>query len=363
MRILQTISQLGNGGAEKLVVELSNQLNREDDITLLSFRKVQDWMFFPKRLDKDIDLIELDKQKGFNPIFIYKLYKILKNKKPDIVHIHLISTLQYFMFLIPYFKNINFIYTIHNEFHSYDNTFKRLSRFWFFKRIKFVCLAENIESEYKNAFPELNFYTVYNGISKLKDSLYFHKVKEEVEKIRENQYNKIFIFIGRLAEEKNIPLLLDIFSNLENSKLLIIGKDTSEELEFLSYINNNPASNIFYLGAKENIGDYIKSSDALVITSLHEGLPIVALEALSLGVPILSTPVGSLRDLIKNWENGFLSKEIDKESYLKVVKLFLYLNKEEINKIKKKNIELFNKKYSIEICTKNYKKIYINGGL
>lgn len=232
-----------------------------------------------------------------------------------------------------------------------------------FKRIKFVCLAENIESEYKNAFPELNFYTVYNGISKLKDSSSFNKVKKEVEKIRENQYNKVFIFIGRLAQEKNIPLLLDIFSNLENSKLLIIGKDTSKELEFLSYINNNPASNIFYLGAKENIGDYIKSSDALVITSLHEGLPIVALEALSLGVPILSTPVGSLRDLIKNWENGFLSKEIDKESYLKIVKLFLYLNKEEINKIKEKNIELFNKNYSIEICTKNYTRIYISEGL
>lgn len=362
MRILQVISQLGNGGAEKLVVELSNQLNRENEIILLSFREIQDWMFFPKRIEKNIDLIELDKKKGFSILFLYKLYKILNSKKVDIIHIHLISTLQYFMFLIPIFNKQNFMYTIHNEFKSHETKmFKRLSKFWFFKRVKFICLSDNIRDEYKSEFPKLDFYTISNGISSLNQSPNFNIVKEEIKSIKNHINDKIFLFVGRLSEEKNIPLLLEVFSNLERCKLLIIGKDTTENLEFISKIEKNSSPNIIYLGAKENIADYMRCSDALVITSISEGLPIVALEALSIGLPILSTPVGSLKKIIIDWENGFLSSDIDRESYLKIVKIFLSLNIDEIEEIKRNNISLFKRKYSIEISANKHKKIYRKG--
>ena len=48
MKIMQVISQLGNGGAEKLVVELCNEMSKDHEVILVSFRDIEDWMIFSK---------------------------------------------------------------------------------------------------------------------------------------------------------------------------------------------------------------------------------------------------------------------------------------------------------------------------
>ena len=360
MKIIQIISSLGNGGAEKLIIELSNELEKNNEVILISFRKIENWMFFPKKIKDSVKVIELNKTKGFSPSLIINLFKIIRNENPNIIHIHLESTLRYLMLAIPFFKNIEFVYTIHNSFELFEKTFQRYSKIWFFKKIHFVCLSEDIEKEFLNSFSNLNFLTIHNGIEKLKASKNIQLVENELKKYRKNSQTQLFLFIGRLSYQKNIPLLLNVFSNIsnENLKLLIIGNDTSEKQEILSLIKKQVGDNIIYLGAKENIQDYIQYSDSLILTSRHEGLPLVVLEAFSMGLPVISTPVGALPNIVVNGENGFLSENVSLKSILRSIDLFLNLSNEEKEIIKVNSINVFNQKYSIELCANKYNLLY-----
>ena len=55
MKIIHFISSLGNGGAEKLSVELSNSMSKDNEVLLVSFKKLESWMYFPKNYHLGLD--------------------------------------------------------------------------------------------------------------------------------------------------------------------------------------------------------------------------------------------------------------------------------------------------------------------
>jgi len=360
MKIIHFISQLGNGGAEKFVVELSNELSKDNEVIVVSFRDIKEWMFFPKRLKKDVKLITLNKKDGFSVKLIFKLYWILIKYSPDVVHIHLDSTMKYFMFVMPFFPKIEFVYTMHSEYKLFEDFFKKFHKLWFFKRVKFVCLSDKIKRDFDKNFNDLDINVVENGIAKLINTNKEYEVKRELDSLRDTKDTKIFLFIGRLSYEKNIPLLLQLFKSLEDRdlKLVIIGQDVSPNREYIKLIEKYQSSKIVYLGQKENVQDYMKYGDVLILTSVEEGMPLVVLEAFSYGLPVISTPVGGMVDLIENGENGFLSKGVDLDSLKETIDRFLSLPKESLEEISKKNISKFNKNYSISKSALKYKSIY-----
>ena len=67
--------------------------------------------------------------------------------------------------------------------------------------------------------------------------------------------------------------------------------------------------NVEFLGFQSNPLKMLYDSKVMVMTSRWEGTPMCVLEAMALGVPIVSTPVDGLKDLIKNGENGYLSDD------------------------------------------------------
>ncbi len=362
MKIMQIISQLGNGGAEKLVMELSNELEKQNQVVLVSFREIREWMYFPKKLKTSIKLIELNKKEGFDVTTILKLMNVIRKEQPDVINIHLESTLKYTMMIMPFFRKTKFVYTIHSNLEYSEKYFRKFSKVWFFKNIQFICLSEEISDKFRESFPSLNFETINNGIANLEMTEKVLLVKEEIEKYKSDKNTFIMLYVGRLSYEKNIPLLLDVYSKIDekNVKLLIIGKDSSEEQNNFKLVKNYKRNNLIYLGAKENVQDHMKYANALLLTSRYEGLPLVVLEALSLGLPIISTPVGSLVKIIENTKNGFVSDEISTTSVVKAIEALLALTDQEREEIKSNNRELFEQKYSIEHCANSYDICYQN---
>ena len=98
MKILEVAFTLQSGGAERFVVDLSNELVKNGhDVTLLTTRDIEknpDSAFFTDILDKKITLQQL-KVDYPGPLAWYKVSRILKSVKPDVVHMHL-NTLPYF---------------------------------------------------------------------------------------------------------------------------------------------------------------------------------------------------------------------------------------------------------------------------
>lgn len=133
----------------------------------------------------------------------------------------------------------------------------------------------------------------------------------------EYEKRKIILFLGELSQRKGILDLIEAINNLNKSnflskytgiKFVLAGKGECEG-EIQNKIDNYNLKEYIELpgwvsGKKKN--DLIRNSIALILPSYNEGLPICILEAMSLGVPVISTNVGSIEEAVINNQNGFI---------------------------------------------------------
>lgn len=362
MKILQIISGLGNGGAEKFVVELSNQLSLQSEIVLCTFKAVEDWMTFPKMLSDNVKLISLNKKPGFDTRTFKRLYNLLKVEKPKVVHFHLDATIKYLLPFVLLFPHVKFIYTLHSDLNQEKKKiFSQLRHIKFIiKKITFVCIAPNIYDDYKQAYPDFEFTMIENGIRELISTHQKLSVKEEIHKLKFNDETIVFVSVGRLDENKNQELIVKAFNELgtHNVISLIIGKDPSQDTFYLNKLLKQKGKNTFLLGEKTNIADYLCYSDALLMSSLNEGLPIAVLEAFALGLPVIATPAGGLKSVVNNTVNGFVSDDFSLDALLKVIHTFLKLKETEKQFMKEKSTEAFVSLYDINRCADKYLLLY-----
>ena len=104
-----------------------------------------------------------------------------------------------------------------------------------------------------------------------------------------------------------MSIFASVTDKVHNAKLAIVGNGPMYD-ELNEYIKENKLNNnIFLLGFQANPYVYIKNSKIMLLTSIYEGTPMCALEALCLGKPIVSTPTDGMKELIKQGFNGFLS--------------------------------------------------------
>lgn len=142
----------------------------------------------------------------------------------------------------------------------------------------------------------------------------------------------VFIFVGRLEEDKGIYELISAFRGLKEkkSKLLLVGDGPCRKhIEgFLSRTNN---SRIILVGRVPHklIPKYYCVADALVLPSLNEGVPNVVLEALAMELPVVASDVGGVSEFVINYQTGFLSRRGDIVDLRRQMKRLLELDQKE----------------------------------
>ena len=120
----------------------------------------------------------------------------------------------------------------------------------------------------------------------------------------------IFVFIGRLVNDKGLGELADAIRKLENEnleiKLLLIGEIDGEDdalaKDKLNYLMQ--LKNVKYIGVQSDIRPYLMASDVLVFPSYREGFPNVPLEAGALGLPAIVTNINGSNEIIEDGVNG-----------------------------------------------------------
>ena len=171
-----------------------------------------------------------------------------------------------------------------------------------------------------------------------------------------------FIFIGRILKEKGIVELIKAFNRFQKNnlaKLTVIGNYDPENPssvnidKLISKIGSGQS--IHYLGAKENIIDYLENSDCLILPSYREGLSNVLLEAMSMKLPVLASNVPGCKDLIVN-NNGLLFQPKSEKAIYDVLNKFASLSKREIIDMGENGRELVEKKYDVKLLLKIYQE-------
>jgi len=167
------------------------------------------------------------------------------------------------------------------------------------------------------------------------------------------------VFSGRLAKNKGIFLLLKTVKKLENVKLAIIGSGPLEE-KIKKFIKKHKL-NVDFIGWVPGVEDLAKvynQSKIFVMPSFNEGGPRVTLEAMACKVPVITSRVGIMLDVIKDGENGFF---IDWNSKDIAEKILLLLRDEDLYKKIAENgyktVQQFERKKAIKNYAMSYQKL------
>lgn len=130
----------------------------------------------------------------------------------------------------------------------------------------------------------------------------------------------VVCFVGRLSPEKGIKNLYDVICETIKSSLniafIIVGD--GEMKTILEICQHDFPERVFLLGHQPDVSPFYQASDILLLPSLSEGLPMVALEAFAYGLPLVANNVGGVSEVVIDNFNGILcsrwnSKEISKK--------------------------------------------------
>jgi glycosyltransferase involved in cell wall biosynthesis len=114
--------------------------------------------------------------------------------------------------------------------------------------------------------------------------------------------------VGRIATEKNHALLVRALAPLVGPKLqLVIAGDGPLLVQLTELVGAlGVASHVHLLGVRRDVPDVLNALDAFAMSSDTEGLPLVVLEAMATGLPVVSTAVGGIPTVLEEGQTGFL---------------------------------------------------------
>jgi glycosyltransferase involved in cell wall biosynthesis len=114
--------------------------------------------------------------------------------------------------------------------------------------------------------------------------------------------------VGRLAPEKAQSLILEALEPMLDTRLQLVMVGAGPEEPALREIVRGLAQREFVhlLGARSDVARWIASFDVFVLSSVTEGLPLVVPEAMAAGVPVISSAVGGIPELVVNGKTGYL---------------------------------------------------------
>ncbi|MDF2155714.1 glycosyltransferase [Vibrio sp. CAU 1672] len=134
--------------------------------------------------------------------------------------------------------------------------------------------------------------------------------------LKKNEYERRFLFVGRLCEEKNLNTLINVFNSLSEHSLTIVG--AGEE-----YVNlkNRSNSNISFVGSISNelLKEYFANNNFLILPSVSETWGLVVEESLYYSTPVLLSDRCGCLDIIENSENGFVFDPYDEDKLMELV--------------------------------------------
>ena len=323
----------------------------------------------------------------FNTKTYFELTNIIKNKQIDIVHVHntwpLISPSAYysaFRYHIPIVQTIHNFRMIcpsatlyYNDAICEDSLYKGLStaikrkiyKGSFFQTL--ISAATLKSHRMLGTYKKINyiFLTEFNKSKVLELNNHGHRIIDETKTfIKPNfvdiQSNNIpfherknqFIFAGRLDKLKGIDLLLEAWTSIKYSDLIICGTGP-EDKWCKDFIKKHKLSNVFMTGhiSNKQTKDLIAESKALILpTQWYEGFPMTIVESFACGTPVIGSNIGNVGSLIKNGVNG------NTFQFNSVSSLIYAVNN--LTDMCTSTKEYYNKHYTAEINYQILSKIY-----
>jgi len=292
-------------------------------------------------------------------IFIYQLIFW----HPDIIHIHSSFGSSFyrkmpFIIIASWLQKpiVNHIHgsAIDELYYKASNRKKRLVIKTFSKCNRLIVLSEELKKEFSMFTNDENIIIIEN-----------YCILNEKNYIEKKNPQKQILFLGFLSQAKgcfDIPLILKkVKTVIPNVKLVMAGVGNEyDEAHIKKLVDENGLTdNVVFPGwVKGSDKEYfLKNSDIFLLPSYGEAMPMSILESMGYGLPIISTNVGGIPQLVKSNLNGFLCEPGNIDYFSEKI-IELLSNQELVNCMGKKSMEIVKNRFLLEHHIENIFSVY-----
>lgn len=357
MKIVHLITSLKFGGAENFLLQLCSNLNKKDITEQVVI------YFYDGPIKKEIENLGIKTYKVQGLLFywdffaFYKLIKLLKQIKPDIIF-SLLWSANFLGSFAAKFLNIPIVCSLHTIYNKEGKLRNWLDSIALPKASKIVAVSNNVALSAKNKIKRLDKLTVIsNGI----DSNFIEKnINQSIKKdlnIPENHF--IIGAVGRFVKLKNHDLLVKAFYNLSQNfsdiYLVLIGSGPEYKnlKNLVKKLNLN--SKVKFI-VNEHAYKYLTLLDCFVQPSDYESISIALLEAMCAKLACISTGANKTHQVLKDNYNGLVINPNITEISEAIEKI--YKNKCLRNKFKINAYKTAKKEFTIEKAVDSYYNLF-----
>ena len=305
MKICFLSYNLTNGGAQRVASVLCNDLvNRHEVLVIVKERTEKEYAVDPRvkvvSMDEESEKFRNARHKDLAAISV--LRKIYKREKPDYVMAFLGCSEASHIAALG-IKGLHYIATIQNSpWSKPESRFRRLTR-----DISAVtseaCMVQNHEqATYFPQWAQKKLFIVRNPV----DPMYINCQEHEYRPLRK------MVSLGRLHDQKNQEMMIEAFA--------LAADDMDPQVQLEIYGDGPKKEKLHRMLEEKGLTDRIhiypfhskplelyQSADAFILSSNYEGMPNALLEAMTVGLPCITTDCKTgPKDIIRDGENGFL---------------------------------------------------------
>ena len=361
MKILYLIDSLAKGGKERQLVELIKGLsnNANNQIELVLIKGIIDYKDIYKN---NIKIHILDKNHKLDFRFFFKLNKICKKYKPDIIH-SFSSLFTFFSIPIKLFNKIKLI----DGSIRYAAPVKNVSMVSLLAKYNFyfsnLVIANSIAGLKAHRLNQNNkFRYIYNGFdfSRLK----IEKSKNEVSSFYNIKTKYLIGMIARFGSAKDYRLYVEcamkILKDRNDLSFLCVGEGENKN-KIKALIKPEFKNRILFLGELDNVEEIISILDICILTSNTnghaEGISNSIMEYMAFSKPVIATKAGGNTELIVNDVTGYLIESFNKDELVDKIN-FLLNNKELRYSLGLNGKKRILEKFSLDCMVENYNNLY-----
>jgi len=366
IKLLYIIESMKIGGAEMLVAEICRRIDKDKfDVFVCSLSGGT--AITEKLEENDIRYYVFDKNPGVDLSIPFKIKKIIKQEKIQIVHTHCQGPLLYTYLATILGKKYRFIHTEHINMEQelgYSKKHLFYNKLFLNKLDGFISISEHVSKYFHEKYPKISrrMVTIPNGINvdRFSSQNNTNNLRKE---LRFDNNTKIIGNISALRDQKDHATLLyamkKIINNIDNVRLVIAGsgyldvklKQLADDLNLNEYVR--------FLGYRSDVENLLSGFDVFVLPSLYEGLPLCLLEASASGTPLVASNIPGNDEIVRNCNNGLLFQTGNSEELANQISKIL--KDENLSQIfsmngKTKSAELYNENDMIS----KYEKYYLN---
>jgi glycosyltransferase involved in cell wall biosynthesis len=311
IKVLQLTPSLSVGGAEQVILSLVNHIDKSRfDMHICCMGAPNDYSLLPKFQQLNLPLYITGTKKLYHPQNTWAIGRYILNHKIDIIHTHL-SRADITGRILGRLLGRPVISTLHNPPSHYDQA--RFDQRWL-QRLTARYLDSYqtaVSDQIRTLFIEQwgirndRIGTIYNGVS-----------MEQYLTIPEGATwpveggGPVVINVGRLNPQKAQDKLLEaaklVLEQRPDARFMIVGRGELEQQLKDHAQRLGIADQVIFTGVRHDIPELLAQADVFVLSSLWEGLPVAAVEAMAAARAVVLTNVGGNRELVNSGKNGLL---------------------------------------------------------